>query len=231
MQAETFQHEDCKYNLRLADLSTAINVTEKVGMLTYSRSYDWRKPEARFRSALVGQRALRNDANSLAGNCPIAEDIAPCVCTDDGTDLVLDCSDVQSEAQLKKVFQAEFPVKEFFMFVIDNPHDLFHFNFSTNGVSFVEFFFTGSYISIQSISEEVFRDNAATVEYIEVLSSEIEDGGFPFEALSGYPSLVAFIMYDARLTQMPVIQSDSLQDLVLGRNQISTLEPGLHYGY
>ena len=112
------------------------------------------------------------------------------------------------------------------MFVIENPYNLFHLNFSTNGVSFVEFFFTGSLISIQSISEEVFRDSAATVEFIEVLSSEIRDGGFPFEALSGYPSLVEVIVYDSRLTQMPVIESDSLQDLVLGSNQISTLEPG-----
>ena len=204
----------------------AISATEKVGMPTYSRSSDWRKPEARIRSELVGRRTLRADANSRAGNCPIADDIAPCVCTDDGTDLVLDCSDVQSEAQLEEVFQAEFPVKEFFKFVIDNPYNLFHLNFSTNGVSFVEFLFTGSYISIQSISEEVFRDSAATVEFIQVQSSEIEDGGFPFEALSGYPSLVAIHLYDARLTQMPVIQSDSLQDLVLGRNQISTVEPG-----
>ena len=203
----------------------AISAIEKREMQIYPRSYDWRKPESRFASAPDDQKILRDDSNSRAGNCPIAEDIAPCVCTND-TYLVLDCSAVQTEAQLEEVFQAEFPVKEFYTFVIDSSYNLFRLDFSTNGVSFVEFLFTGSQSSIEFISEEFFRDSAATVSDIDVFSSEIGDGGFPFEALSGYPSLSIVRVTNARLTQMPIIESDSLGNLALRGNEIAAIEPG-----
>ena len=84
-------------------------------------------------------------------------------------------SAVQTEAQLEQVFQADFPVKEFYLFVIDGSYNLFRLDFSTNGVSFVQFLFTGS---IEFISEEFFRDSATTVSFIDVFSVEIGDGEF-----------------------------------------------------
>ncbi|CAL4115085.1 unnamed protein product, partial [Meganyctiphanes norvegica] len=55
-----------------------------------------------------------------AQQCPDAEDFAPCVCTYDSFYLTmyLTCSRVESEEQLKQIFKADFPFKNFTLFIL-----------------------------------------------------------------------------------------------------------------
>ncbi|CAL4094016.1 unnamed protein product, partial [Meganyctiphanes norvegica] len=71
--------------------------------------------------------------------CPDAEDIAPCVCIQDSVSnaVALDCSSVENEEQLKQIFKADFPFKNFHKFYL-----LFNNNIKVleagvfNGISF-----------------------------------------------------------------------------------------------
>ena len=52
--------------------------------------------------------------------CPGAADIAPCVCTVDGSNLYMDCSAISSNEELNAVFLNDFPVPAFYEFRIDD---------------------------------------------------------------------------------------------------------------
>ena len=45
--------------------------------------------------------------------CPEPDTISPCVCSVEEKGLLLDCSNVASDAELETIFQKEFPTKEF----------------------------------------------------------------------------------------------------------------------
>ena len=160
--------------------------------------------------------------------CPEAAAIAPCECSEDynGNGLVLDCTAAEYNDQLTEVFLQEFPVTEFYLFQIAHTYNLFNLNFSTNGVSFEEFAFCCGSMSIESISEDVFRDSADRVVRIEISNSEVTSNGFPFEMISEFPVLEEFSIYVSKLTEMPVIESESMIELDLEENQISALNPG-----
>ncbi|CAL4133709.1 unnamed protein product, partial [Meganyctiphanes norvegica] len=58
--------------------------------------------------------------------CPDAEDISPCVCTYDTVSKAMDleCSAVESEEQLKQIFKADFPLKNFNKFDLHDNNNI-----------------------------------------------------------------------------------------------------------
>mgnify|MGYP000209288868 CR=1 FL=1 len=158
--------------------------------------------------------------------CPEAAAIAPCICYEDTHGLSLDCTAAESNAQISEVFQQEFPVTEFNYFQIQGTTTLVNLNFSTNGVSFLSFYFCCDSLSIESTSEDVFRDSADRIVDIEIQNSQLTSSGFPFEMISEFPLLASLEIVSANLTEMPVIVSDNLFILMLEQTQIATLNPG-----
>ncbi|CAL4058617.1 unnamed protein product, partial [Meganyctiphanes norvegica] len=76
--------------------------------------------------------------------CPEAEDIAPCFCnyTYDNTSMKLDCAAVESEEQLKQIFKADFPIKNFFSITFERNSKIKVLEAGVfNGISFKIFYF------------------------------------------------------------------------------------------
>ncbi|CAL4124256.1 unnamed protein product, partial [Meganyctiphanes norvegica] len=79
--------------------------------------------------------------------CPDAEDIHPCVCTYDSASNAMDleCSAVESEEQLKQIFKADFPFKNFKYFELWSNNNIKVLEAGVlNGISFeiIHIYFT-----------------------------------------------------------------------------------------
>ena len=205
-------------------LTFTFTTTDVLGRSHYLRHQERNLPtELRQSSPSFDELNQRTEGNARRERCPSAKDITPCRC-EDSVFLNLDCSNALNISEITEVFQKDFPTKEFDDFTIFYTTSLTHLNFTTNGISFRAFIFTGH--SIESIAKEVFRDSSQRVTHIEIIDTKITNEGFPFEALSDYPKLLAFEMLNSRVSSMPNIESQSMDILMLGDNQISSLEQG-----
>ncbi|CAL4197542.1 unnamed protein product, partial [Meganyctiphanes norvegica] len=135
--------------------------------------------------------------------CPNAEDIAPCVCTYDSGDnsMDLECSSVESEEQLKQIFKADFPFKNFKQFHLhDNSNMKVLEEGVFNGISF-------EIIKIQHNNLEIIETQAldscyATAREMRLYSNNITS--FPFGELSQFSKLSVFDISDNPLSVIPV---------------------------
>ncbi|CAL4073745.1 unnamed protein product [Meganyctiphanes norvegica] len=141
--------------------------------------------------------------------CPDAEDIAPCVCTYDTVSnaMDLDCSSLRSEEQLKQIFKADFPFKNFNKFLL-----IYNFNIKVleagvfNGVSF-------EIINIYNSDLEVVELQALdscyeTATELRLYGNNITS--FPFDELSQFSKLRDF---DIRHNSLSVIPADAFHGL------------------
>ena len=165
--------------------------------------------------------------------CPNATDIAPCQCTrlpSNYSVLYMDCTYAQNETQIAEAFQQDFPLKTFYRFDIFYTFSIVNLDFSTNGVSFEEFHVLGynevEPSTIRYVSERVFRDSISRLASIGIQHTMLEDGGFPFDALSGYPKLSYFNICGSSMTEIPSVVSDTITNFVFCDNEVTVLEPG-----
>ncbi|CAL4250540.1 unnamed protein product [Meganyctiphanes norvegica] len=141
--------------------------------------------------------------------CPDAEDIAPCVCSYESVSnfMDLDCSAVESEEQLKQIFTANFPCKNFNQFVI-----IFNNNLKVleagvfNGISF-------EIINIEWNNLEVIELKALdscyeTATKLNFYFNKITS--FPFIELSQFSKLRDFVI---SVNSLDVIPADTFHDL------------------
>ncbi|CAL4067997.1 unnamed protein product, partial [Meganyctiphanes norvegica] len=123
--------------------------------------------------------------------CPDAEDIAPCVCTYVSEDnaMDLDCSAVESEDQLKQIFKADFPFKNFTTFLIEDNNNTKALEAGVfNGISFER-------IRIYNTNLEVIELQALDSCYETAWQIYLYDNritSFPFDELSHFPKLRYF---------------------------------------
>ncbi|CAL4249931.1 unnamed protein product, partial [Meganyctiphanes norvegica] len=134
--------------------------------------------------------------------CPDVEDIAPCICTYDSmsnaTDL--DCSDVESEDQLKQIFKADFPVKNFRRFILksnDNLNVLESYVF--NGISFEEL--TCNYNQLEIIETHALDSCYETATQLDFRGNNIT--AYPFEELKHFSKLNVFSISKNLLNMIP----------------------------
>ncbi|CAL4094008.1 unnamed protein product, partial [Meganyctiphanes norvegica] len=135
-------------------------------------------------------------------SCPDAEDIAPCVCTYNSFYLSLElrCSRVESEEQLKQIFKADFPVKNFYEFRLQDNNNIKVLEAGVfNGVSF-------DIIVISSTDLEVVELQALescyeTATWISLTNNKITS--FPFDELSQFSKLGHFYIHYNSLSVIP----------------------------
>ncbi|CAL4176288.1 unnamed protein product, partial [Meganyctiphanes norvegica] len=120
--------------------------------------------------------------------CPEISAILPCICTHKSDENLtdIDCSEVTSENELRKVFNSTFPTKNFDKFIIlNNDHLKVLESGVFNGITFEEFFIQNS--QIENIEIDAFNDSFATAYMIVLLGNKIQD--FPFNVLHNFSNL------------------------------------------
>jgi len=167
--------------------------------------------------------------------CPDPEAIEPCKChpgSPANAKPSLDCSGLKTLEELKKVFQAEFPNKDFdrISIFIESDDDLY-LDDIFNGVRFSEIDLDFSNQNV-SISADFFEDSSETLEQIFLGGGLLSQDDFPFSSLRYYKRLVWFsINSNDKLSEIPPIVSDSLENVRFNENwNLKSLAEGVFEG-
>ena len=159
-------------------------------------------------------------------NCPSPDAIAPCICEEPHSLLILDCSLVESEQQLESIFEQEFPKTEFDEFHMSENLFIKKLNFSTNGISFVSIdLFLGPFV-LEEVTEEFLIGSAATLETIRIHNSNVTTEKFPFDSLSSFPKLDLFDLSLSDVTWLPKVDHDRIRVFSFGQSSIASFDPG-----
>lgn len=159
--------------------------------------------------------------------CPDPFVIDPCVCAvKDGGLLQLDCSDIQSDEDLARVFQQEFPVKEFWRFYIMHNDKIQQLTDIFNGVTFRDI----SLIDVPNLtflSDNLLFESRSVLEGINILESQLSEDTFFIPVLSIYTKLKYLMMSHSNFTYIPrELESESLNNIGFTSGSISTLPAG-----
>jgi len=162
--------------------------------------------------------------------CPLAEDIAPCTCLDGSSGLSLFCNHYSvSDQQLSAVFQADFPVTDFYLLqIFDWSSGITMLGADLNTLTFQQI--QVEVPSLAVISEDFLRANAETLEYLMIRSTLISESSFSFYDIESLPNLHYLDLGDNNFTSIDPITSESLQFLGLSNNKITSLEPDVFNG-
>ncbi|CAL4163144.1 unnamed protein product [Meganyctiphanes norvegica] len=142
-------------------------------------------------------------------HCPYAEDIAPCVCTHDSASNAMDlvCSSVESEEQLKQIFKADFPSKNFHQFQLHDNNNIKVLEAGVfNGVSFeiINIYYT----DLEVVELQALDSCYETATELRLYDNKITS--FPFDELSQFSKLSFF---DIHSNSLSVIPADAFQGL------------------
>lgn len=158
--------------------------------------------------------------------CPDPTAIAPCICSfTDTSELLMDCSAVESGDQLAAVFKQNFSLKEFKEFKIENNNNIKHLSDIFNGVSF-RFFVLSNVPNLVRITNDAFIDSREKLENITILSSALDENTFPFNTLDEYKRLTSLTIYGHNMKFLPAINSSSINYMHLAYGHISALPHG-----
>ena len=134
--------------------------------------------------------------------CPESADIAPCVCTvlEEGLQLV--CSDIQSDDDLARVFQQEFPFKEFWRLYINNNDKITYLTDIFNGVTF-RVIYLHFVPNLTFVSNNVLVENQLVLESIYIYKSKLSEKTFFVPLLQILKNLRYFLMDESAFTNFP----------------------------
>jgi len=153
--------------------------------------------------------------------CPHPQDIFPCVCSVHEANVMdMDCSEVENEDQLARVFSATFPFTKFRKLTIDKNSNVKVLRDGDLGVaSFTEIIIANG--KLEEVQAKALSQSYSTVTSLSLYNNEIST--FPFEDLQRFTSLGRLNLYDNKLTKIPTLMSDSITYLSLGNNLINEI--------
>ncbi|ROT68494.1 Oplophorus-luciferin 2-monooxygenase non-catalytic subunit [Penaeus vannamei] len=156
------------------------------------------------------------DADLRRLPCPDPHDISPCVCTaDEQHNMDIDCSQVESEDQLARVFSSTIPFPHFHALYIDGNQRLKVLRRGDLGpASFELIHITGGVL--EEVQEEALSQSYPTLSHIYIQENNVSR--FPFAELPLFTSLVFLQMHTNSLESFPGLDSDTLQQVVLSDN-------------
>lgn len=153
--------------------------------------------------------------------CPDETKILPCTCHTDTLGLMtLDCSLINTNEDLQRVFSFEFPFKKFYKLVIDHDPDdennrltqivadTFH------DLTFQRVVIRGT--QLQEIEENVFDDSHSTLNYLDLRNNKLTN--IPFESLHLYTRLETLLLDNNNFPRLRNFGSTSLRTLSIGYN-------------
>ena len=163
--------------------------------------------------------------------CPESTDIAPCVCSMEADGLQIDCSDVQSDDDLARVFQQEFPMKEYWRFFIYQNSHIRYLNNTFNGVTFREIAL--DYVSdLAYVSDNALAESQFTLEVLFIQDSKLNEERFSIPLLGIFKKLRYFFIGDSAFANFPeTLVSESLNTFYFPTGSLSLLSPGESLAY
>lgn len=181
--------------------------------------------------AVITASSCDDDGGTLASRegvsilpCPNPQDILPCVCSgEDQYSMDMDCSQVENEDQLARVFSANFPLTQFRQLNIKSNTNLKIIRKGDLGVvSFQQIQFTDGVL--EEVQEEALSHSYSSLTYIHIYQNELSK--FPFSELSLFTSLAYLNLFGNKFDQFPVMESNSLTEIELAVNLISEIPVG-----
>ena len=158
--------------------------------------------------------------------CPESADIAPCVCSIEADGLQLDCSDIESDDDLARVFQQEFPMKEFWRFYILDNDNVEYLTDLLNGVTFRDITLN-NVPNLTFVSDYALAENQFVLEKIQILNSKLNEKTFSIPLLGILEKLRYFYMGDSAFTNFPkMLVSESLDSIGFELGSLSSLSAG-----
>uniref|UniRef100_A0A2P2I4L3 Oplophorus-luciferin 2-monooxygenase non-catalytic subunit-like n=1 Tax=Hirondellea gigas TaxID=1518452 RepID=A0A2P2I4L3_9CRUS len=159
--------------------------------------------------------------------CPSPGDIAPCVCNnDEEKHLKLDCTQIEGETQLARVFQNNFPVKDFYEFKMEENSGIKTLGNIFNGLTFERVIFSPGPFSIERISDFFLSDSFNTLKELQVRHTMVTADFFPFYTLSSYVNLESLYIDYTNLKWIPKITGPKIKTLSLESTGLTSLQPG-----
>ncbi|CAL4162530.1 unnamed protein product [Meganyctiphanes norvegica] len=144
----------------------------------------------------------QDDRHKPEQQCPDAEDIAPCTCTYNSVSNAIDlnCSAVESEEQLKQIFKADFPFKNFREFRIEDNNNIKVLEAAVfNGISFEKINIEHNHLEV--IELQALNSCYETATVISLKSNNITS--FPFDELSQFSKLSYLYIRENSLSMIP----------------------------
>ena len=159
--------------------------------------------------------------------CPQKDDIKPCICSKSGggldAQIDIDCSFIESNEELQRIFTADFPTKRLNKFSLRNSNKV------TKLISGV--FQSISFEIIEIEQEDAFglieplalTGSIFTLQHLRVVYTRISENTFPFSMIGEFRNLKILELYGNYITSIPKIESFSLEELSLNDNRITTI--------
>ena len=161
--------------------------------------------------------------------CPEPTAIAPCICSVvEALGVKLDCSGVESDAQLADVFLQEFPLKQYYQFFITDNGNIQYLLDVFNGVTF-EYIYFQNVEQLKKISNYVFFGSRDTLETIYIYNSALDENTFPFSTLTEFSRLTSLTLSFSNINVWPLFNSSSITSIKIEEEPISTLPASKKY--
>ncbi|XP_063595290.1 oplophorus-luciferin 2-monooxygenase non-catalytic subunit-like [Penaeus indicus] len=153
--------------------------------------------------------------------CPAPVDIYPCVCTVvEDHKMDMDCSLVESEDQLARIFSSDIPFTTFRRLVIMNNRHLKALRSEDLGVASFETIFIQGGI-LEEVLDQALSNSYSSATYIDLKDNRVSE--FPFQELPLFTSLVSLKLSMNWLPDFPSLQSSVLQHIELDKNSFNNI--------
>ncbi|CAG0886944.1 unnamed protein product, partial [Darwinula stevensoni] len=168
------------------------------------------------------KKIINKDYTQQAAQRPVVQR-EPCRCTKspDG-DVTVDCSKARTGWEIREAFHdASWPSTQLWRFEMRSNTDVDVFPENAfQSISFESIYMYGTVV--KAIDPSAVLASKDKLVRLEILFSRLE--GFPVEILPQLPGLRDLDLSNNRLTSVPALQSQSLEELYLQSNNISRLE-------
>ena len=159
--------------------------------------------------------------------CPDPSAITPCICSVDGYNhLNMDCSNITSDDNLKQVFSSDFPVKEFYEFLIERNEHLSQLGANVFGnVTFERIYIRVTNVTL--VSYYALGASSSRLNYVSITSGQLTESTFPFNSLDEYTNLDTLIISGhPDFIFMPPLTSNTITTLMLENDAMPSITPG-----
>lgn len=169
-----------------------------------------------------GDLQQAGDPNGLP--CPDASHIFPCVCTVIfDSEMDMNCSAVQSEEQLARVFSVDFPYPDFHSLTIwGNDHLKVLRAGALGPTSYRRIYIIGGVLD--TVEPTALSGSYNTAYDMGFYNNMISV--FPFDEISLFTGLYMLFINDNLLTTFPTISSTTLGNLFIYNNPLGAISPG-----
>ncbi|CAG0895573.1 unnamed protein product [Darwinula stevensoni] len=171
---------------------------------------------------------LRDLQIGVQNPCPEPNDILPCICIHEGSpdNVTVDCSEVNSIAEVSSVFNKDvWPFTELKRFNLTYNEAIQELPAGVFGdVSFEELFIYRT--SMSNVHPDALLPLKERLRDLQIGYGALES--FPWDILPEFKNLFRINLHNNAFNAWPLIQSESLNIIILTQSKVSYIESGFH---